>query len=162
MGDNDQTVGWTAEELQELEDRPVTPDRREDFTDEQFERRLSMAKKLWASLAYQDPNMSAWAREIYSIVPPWAVYTSLDDGEGLVRRVYGVCLTEHENDTKYGAYVVSAVPTANSYTDGSLPLSEIAHRRIRRVMAARVAHTATPGLFIDPLGFYDFMLDRTQ
>jgi len=147
-------TGWTDEELQELEDRPIMPERSEDFTDEQFERRLRMAKKLWASIEQQDPNMSEWVREIYAIVPPWAIYRSEDNGEGFVRRVCAA------HTATLGVDIVSAFPETNIV--GALHLSEIAHRRVRRVMAEGVAHTATPGLFIDPLGFYPLMLDHAQ
>jgi len=144
---------WTAEEQQEIDDRPVDPQRRVDFTDDQYARRLGMARKTWAHLEAADPTMTPWARAIYEQAPPWAVYTSEDNGEGFVRRVYGAL----QNGS---VQTISGLIGFNSATLGGVPLAEIAHRRVDRVKFAKVAMTRTPGLYMDPLGFVIFMTDR--
>jgi len=144
----------TADELAELEARPIDPARREDFTDAQFAVRLALAKRLCAHLTSgADPTMGDWARRIYNRMPMWACYSSLPDGEGLIRRVYGVCRTT--NDNEECVHAVSAMMVFNNRVD--VPVTEMESNRIERVYASRVLHTSTPGLFIDPLGYLMFI-----
>jgi hypothetical protein len=150
----------TEEETRELKERPISPDRREDFTDAQFECRLGIAKKICAHLEALDVDRPEWAQAIYAKVPPWGVYTSDDNGEGLVRRVYGACLQGANREES--VWAVSAHLGVNNDVIGGVPVAEIESRRIDRVKMARVGHTATPGLFIDPLGFYVFMLGAAE
>lgn len=141
-------MAWTPEELRELEARPLDLARRQDFTEEQFALRLNMAKKLWDSLQAEDTTINAWARELFEIVPPWAVYTSEGDGKGLVCRVVNV------HRKALCAEIVVGMPGGN--VSKIVKISSLAHLRFRRAKVLRVADTQTPGLFIDPLAFYPF------
>jgi hypothetical protein len=147
----------TPEEAVEITERPIDPYRREDFTDAQYAVRLAFAKRFCDWLIATPDATPEWARPIYAQVPMWACYSSEPEGKGAVRRVYDVF--QAEDDTLH-VHAVTARIGWNNYVVGGIPMDDIKDKRIERVYVTRVINSPTPGLFIDPLGFLEFIRDQ--
>lgn len=147
----------TPEEIIEFAERPIDPARRVDFTDAQYAVRLAYAKRFCDWLMTTPGATPDWARPIYVAVPMWAFYSGEANGNGGIRRVFGVFRTD---DGGEHVHAVTAHIGWNNYIVGGVPVDEIKNNRIERVMVERVQMSPTPGLFIDPLGFVEFIREQ--
>lgn len=155
----DERLGLSAAERAEVNARPIDPQRRTDFTDEQFALRESIGKKLLDHVLRTDESITPEVRRGYEECPTWAFYTSEPHGKGLPRRVFGVFTVEDETKGKsIHLHAVSSHMLWNNIIVGGLPLEETRALRVPRLYMKNVFLGATPGLFIDPLGFLMFGL----
>lgn len=143
-------MNFTPAELAELMTRPVTR-AGYDLTQDQFERRLTIAMKMNYSLI-ADPNAIDFAPMAYTRCPIWGFYRNTDRGGAL--RVFGAF--EGADGIVY-MHTVAARPGSFSYRLGGTPIDEIAPYRVDRWSPMTLLRlneiTPAPGIFTDPLGF---------
>ena len=160
----------TEREAEETRLRPVDPDRRVDFTDEEFAVRLALAKKMCQFFLDVDETLTAEYRSMYERAPMWATYTMFPDGKGPPRRVFGVCTMVKDDTSSVAsadgarvaqdaarAHVVTGLMLFNNDTIGGVPIADLEHNKVERFYYGDVMHTQTPGFFMDPLGFLAFI-----
>lgn len=150
---------FSERERTELKERPIDLYRKTDFTDEQFQVRLALAKRLQESLLTADTTASEELIQIYDKVPMWAFYTTLPNGKGAPRRVFGV--GKNTEGEEY-AQTVTGLNMLNNRTVGGVPADELAALRVDRLKYDDVSRTRTPGLFIDPLGFLPILEEEEE
>jgi len=124
--------------------------------DEQFELRLSIAKKICEHFNKNDVSMSDEMREIYIKYPMWGFYVNKaeEDGDGIStcpRRSYGVCKYV---DQTYGLHMVTAHIGWINDVVGGVEVSSV--ERIERWDENSIGIinlSNNPGVFLDPIGF---------
>lgn len=140
-------------EEQELEARPISIEWC-NYTEEQLTIRKLIATKMWNTLMTLDTTMPIWAKNGYQQCPPWKFYT--DKSGNSIRRVYGAM----ENNFMHA---VSAMMIFNNYVLGGVSVDElVAIENWTEKMKHKLRSTPTPGLFLDPLGFIEFIKDNSK
>lgn len=138
----------TPEEQAELQVRPISLGW-QNFTKEQLRLRKEIGKKIWDNLVQMDTEMPDWAKQGYEKCPPWAFFT--DASNIPIRRVYGVMGDNH-------MHAVSAMMAFNNDVIGGIPCDELTQiDDWDDHMKNKLQLTPTPGLFLDPLGFIEFI-----
>ncbi len=137
----------------ELKARPITTEFTE-FTDEQFNVRLAFAKKICAYLLETDDTLDAKMKTIYEKYPMWGFYT--DEKHIICKRSFGVAVSE---DGKNILHTQMAMSFFDNTTVGGTPADTLVRvDQWNENQIKFIKHTANPGLYLDPLGFYLVLL----
>ena len=139
-------LAFTDEEQKELVARPMGFDG--PFTEEQFQIRLNIAKRISKFALAVDFTIGDEHRPIYVNFPLWGFYKQ----NGLIKRVFGVGFDEENNPR---------LQTATCFTDSvNLTVGGTSTEDVVRVDnwsnedKAKIMQSGYPGVFLDPLGFW--------
>lgn len=127
-----------------------------EFTAEQFVVRVSCAKKLCAWLLDKDSTLTQEYKQIYDAYPMWAFYL---DGS-IPKRSFGVAIN---SDDKSVLHTVSASLMFDNVTLGGTPTDKLT--RVDQwddKTIAFIKATRNPGCYLDPLGFWVFLLENSE
>jgi hypothetical protein len=125
-----------------------------DMTEEVFQERLAVAKKLCNYyLHHPGSGMDDQQRQAYEQYPMWGFYVDAD-GSGLARRVFGIA--GFEEDGALRLETVAALILMNNCALNGCAASSI--RRVDRwpeeqEAKLRSGMVVKPGMYLDPLGF---------
>ena len=146
----------TLEEINELEQHPITSSYTK-FTDDEFNIRLSIAKKICKWLLNEDPDITAEFKTIYEKYPMWGFYT---DGV-CAKRSFGVGINNTEN--KNVLYTQSAhVPFDNITIGGTTTENLVQVNQWSEDIIKHILLTPNPGCYIDPLGFMIILQEQVK
>lgn len=148
-------MNLTEAEQKELKENPpgTTPK-----TPEQFQLRLEIAKKMCTFFNENDPTMSDEVRDVYTKYPMWGFYVNED---GLCpRRSYGVCFYPPSDTTDESAKIPALhMVTAHIFFINDV-VGGVEASTVRRIDAWSESNLnlinlcSSPGIFLDPLGFW--------
>lgn len=147
----------TSEEQLELSTRPISPEWR-DFTEDQIKTRVEIGKKFMEYIIKDDITMEPWAKEIYTKMPMWGFY--IDPKFRVRRRVFGAL---KQSDSTPGVHAASAHFLWTNYVIGGVPINEL-ERIDRWTEEDKMFFKGNncPGLFLDPLGFIQFISENNK
>ena len=152
---------WHSDEGRaELYERPLFPDYQE-FSEEQLRQRIEIAKLQERAELSLSKESEKPAYPYFEKWPRWKFYR-IGEGNG-ARRIYGILNANVLDDPDPIYESITALSLFNNRTAGGIRASElIPVDRYPEDTLDALRMTATPGLFVDPLGYTVFAVQHAR
>lgn len=160
MTDDTKGVRLTPEEEAEMKARPMQSNVAVDYTNEQLALRQAIAKKFCQFFLDNDSSLKPEMKTIYEANPMWKFYRGKDKDGGAIKRSYGVAMSMEGKPVLHTACCMFG--WTNLTLGGTVAEELSGHEKWTDAEVTRIKMNPTPGIFLDPMGFYILLMENVK